>query len=353
MLLDQHGALSIPIGNLSQTIPWLIRFVLSSNASSVNNTRSALANLLNQAVPSWKTRLARENLADYLIPCHYMRVWENPNGEKAARNEQAFYQKWGIAAEFASFEQVKQLEPALAHSIHHAVLLPHAHRIRDPYKLSQALLKAVLQKGGLVRKENVTMLSPQSQQVEIKTDQAAYIFDKAVVCAGAYSAKLLRSLGVHIPLMAERGYHLNFPQINGLIGGPICSAERNVFISPLEGGLRVVGFSELGGLHLPLKPSRFSTLRQHIGSILPQTKPHLSQASEWMGMRPTLPDSLPIIDTHPNYPQIGFAFGHQHIGVTLAAATAQLITTRMLKPELSQDLSAYTATRFAFTGKFM
>lgn len=352
MLLDQHGALAIPMGNLTNAIPWLIRFILSAKSDSVDKTRNALANLLRQAVPAWQKLLARENLSNYLIPCHYMRVWENSNAERAARSEQEFYLKWGISAEFANKERVAELEPALRHSIHHAVLLPNSHRVKDPYLLCQALEKAFLRKGGVFKKEHVTAVSPKDHQVKVLTDHNTFIFDKAVVCAGAHSAELLNGFGVHIPLMAERGYHLNFPMIKKLLNGPVCSAERNIFINSLDGGLRVVGFSELGGTNLPANSKRYETLRHHIRSILPQTESHLSKASEWMGMRPTLPDSLPIIDTHPHHPQIGFAFGHQHVGLTLAAATAQLLAARMLKNEECLDLTPYNVSRFAFTGHF-
>ncbi|HCA5035450.1 TPA: FAD-binding oxidoreductase [Acinetobacter baumannii] len=352
MLIDQHGALAIPIGNFTNALPWLIRFVLSAKSSSVDISRNAMSDLLQQAVPAWKKLLAREKLSDYLIPCHYMRVWENSNGVDAAKSEQEFYQKWGIDAEYANKERVFELEPALKHSIHHAVLLPHAHRVKDPYLLCKALEKSFIQKGGFFQKGEVSAVTPNESRVNVITDQGTYTYDKAVICAGAHSAKLLQTYGVNIPLMAERGYHLNFPMIKKLLNGPVCSAERNVFINSLDGGLRVVGFSELGGVNLPANPKRFITLRHHIQSILPQTEKHLNQASEWMGMRPTLPDSLPIIDTHPNHAQIGFAFGHQHVGLTLAATTAQLITAKMLNSKSNQNLTAYKASRFSFVGKF-
>ena len=125
-----------------------------------------------------------------------------------------------------------------------------------------------------------------------------------------------------------------------------------MFINPLDGGLRVVGFSELGGTQLPPKPARFASLRHHVSAMLPQTAPQLAQASEWMGMRPSLPDSLPVIDTHPHRPQIGFACGHQHVGVTLAAVTGQLMAAKLLQQPTSIDLAPYAVTRFPLVGAF-
>lgn len=346
LLKDPHGALSVPAKNWQQSLPWMIRFAVSARHNSVEKGREALAKLLKPAVPAWQDLLGREGLTEHLVQTHYLRIWEKAEGAEAARAEQDFYSAWGIAAQFADSEQVVALEPALRGRVNHAVLLPHAHRVSDPYRLSQALLERFIAHGGVLLQEQVLALRPVANHVEVLTNGAPRTFSKAIVCTGAHSAQLLQKLGISVPLMAERGYHLNLPSVQGLINGPICSAERNVFISPLETGLRIVGFSELGGLKLPANPARYQTLRHHLGSLLPQTQSHLNQAGEWMGMRPTLPDSLPVIDTHPHHPQIGFAFGHQHAGLTLAAITGKLISDHMSGTKIGLDLNAYRVTRF-------
>ena len=348
MLLDHHGALSVPAGNWHRSLPWMLRFALSARAERVAPARQALSALLKQAAPGWQRLLAREGLSDHLRAVHYLRVWEKPEGVPAAQAEAAFYRQWGIEAHFADQAEMARLEPALGGSIHHAVVLPKAHRVSDPWLLCQALLAAFLQRGGRLVQEAVTRVRPEGQGVVVNTQA----YDRAVVCAGAHSAELLQPLGLRLPLMAERGYHLNLPAVTQLLNGPVCSADRNVFINPLDQGLRVVGFSELGGTRLAARPARFDSLRHHLGALLPQTRAHLAQASEWMGMRPTLPDSLPVIDTHPQHPQLGFAFGHQHIGVTLAAFTGELMADKLLQRPLRVDLAPYTATRFPFTGSF-
>ena len=348
LLRDPHGALSVPRGNWHRSLPWMVRMAWSAKTERLQPARTALSALLKNAAPAWKHLLAREGLSGHLIDVHYLRVWEKAEGETAARAEAAFYREWGIAAEFADRAQLAALEPALAATIHHAVVLPQAHRVSDPYLLCQALFEAFVQRGGQWLQKAVNTVVPQGNGVAVN----GHRYDRAVVCAGAHSADLLRPLGVRIPLMAERGYHLNLPQVRGLLNGPVCSADRNVFINPLDGGLRVVGFSELGGTQLPPNPARFGSLRHHLGALLPQTTAQLPRASEWMGMRPTLPDSLPIIDTHPQQPQLAFAFGHQHIGVTLAAHTGQLIAAKLLGEPSALDLTPYRVTRFPFTGSF-
>lgn len=346
MLLNPHGALSIPLKNLHRSLPWMARFACSARSQTVAKGRDALAQLLRAAVPAWQALLDREGLGTHLHRSHYMRVWERAEGRAAALAEQRFYNDWGIEARFAETEQVVALEPALDGQISHAVLLPNAHRLSDPYQVSQLLFKRFQERGGLFVHGHVESLRPYGHGVELAVSGSKQLFDKAIICTGAHSSELLRSLNVTVPLMAERGYHLNLPSVKNLITGPICSAERNVFISPLEDGLRIVGFSELGGVKLPENPARYETLKHHLGALLPQTSPHLEQASKWMGMRPTLPDSLPVIDNLPHAPRIGFAFGHQHAGITLAATSSQLIADRMTKGVDTINLSAFRINRF-------
>ena len=346
LLLDKHGALSVPAGNLHRSLPWMLRFGLASRNAKVAPARVALSALLQQATPSWKDLLARQGLSGHLLDVHYLRVWEKASGVDAAKAEAAFYREWGIDAHFIDHAEMAKLEPALAATIHHAVVLPQAHRVSDPLQLCQALFAAFQARGGQWRQQSVDQIQPFGQGVAINGQP----YDRAVVCAGAYSAQLLRPLGVNLPLMAERGYHLNLSNVHGVLHGPVCSADRNVFINPLDGGMRVVGFSELGGTALPAKPQRFDSLRHHMQALLPQVSTTGPRVTEWMGMRPTLPDSLPVIDTHPRFPHLGFAFGHQHVGVTLAACTGQLMANKLLGHTTSVDLSPYRISRFPFTG---
>ncbi|MDO4232032.1 MAG: FAD-binding oxidoreductase [Lautropia sp.] len=350
LLRDPDGALSIPSGNLGQSLPWLLRFALAARPKAVEKSRHALASLLREAVPAWQTLLTRHNLQQHLLPTHYLRVWESGLGQTDARHEQSFYRNWGIDAQFLDNKAVTDLEPALRDTINHALLLPHAHRVRDPFQLCQALLARFREAGGLLLQARVSAIRPANGLVTLDAGNREHRFSRVVLCAGVHSDRLLKPLGLRVPLMAERGYHLDLPGVQGLLKGPICSAERNVFISPLGEGLRIVGFSELGGTRLPPNPERYDSLRRHLGVVLPQTIPQLEHAGTWMGMRPTLPDSRPIIDTHPQHPQLGFVFGHQHTGVTLAALSAQLIAARMVQGTTPIDLKPFAADRFALSG---
>ena len=186
-----------------------------------------------------------------------------------------------------------------------------------------------------------------------------------VLCAGAWSKPLAASLGYRVPLDTERGYHITVPWSAVAVSAaapasapapapaaaparidlPVASTERNVIMTPMSMGLRMTGTVEFGGLHLPPDARRHSLLRRQMLALVPGTQ--VDQASTWMGFRPSLPDHLPVICAAPRHRGVFFAFGHQHLGLTLAAVTARLVAELVQGGAASIDLAPYHVGRFA------
>ncbi|MDO4997866.1 MAG: FAD-dependent oxidoreductase [Neisseria sp.] len=352
LLFQRHGALALPLANWRNTAKWLALFLQQANSRNVAKNQKSLHFLLNEATEDWKKLLKRYDLSHHLIKTFYMRTWESADGIATAQAEQAFYQQWNIEAKWANRECVRELQPYLADTVHHAVLLPYAHRVQDPYALCLALFDAFLKRGGQFVQTNIQYLKPVADGMVLFGEGQKWHFQRAMLCAGAHSHELLKDWGLNLPLIAERGYHLTLPDQQYLLNGPICSAERNIFVNPLECGLRVTGFSELANTKMPAYLKRYQSLKHHIEQLLPAIRPALNQAKQWVGMRPTLPDSLPIIDVHPHYPQLGMAFGHQHLGLTLAARSAKLSCDLLLNQSTELELKAFRADRFAWSGQW-
>lgn len=146
--------------------------------------------------------------------------------------------------------------------------------------------------------------------------------DRVVLCGGAWSAALARQVGDRIPLDTERGYHIEFDMQDSPLNRPCCPVERAFYMTPMAGRLRVAGTVELGSINDPANPKRFDYLEQNVRRVMGLTQP---VARKWLGFRPSLPDSLPVIGPSPNEPRLIYAFGHQHLGLTLAGATGQLV----------------------------
>ncbi|QOR37688.1 FAD-binding oxidoreductase [Billgrantia diversa] len=343
--LDPHGAVALPLRYLPRLLPWLARFVAAARPAQVAQGRQALAALNGAAVAAWRRCLADIGAEDELVASGYLLVWESGKGRAEASRYMEHLQHWGHEVEWLEAEQIRAREPGLSGRLSHGLYFPGAHQVRDPLVLVRRLAQAFEARGGEIRRARVERLVPTPDGVTLATDEGELDFAQVVVAAGAWSHQLARGVGLEVPLETERGYHLTLPGRMQALRQPVGSAERRCVMTPMSCGLRVVGFTELGGLSLAPIKRRYASLRRHTGRLLADTA-RLETSTEWMGFRPTLPDSLPVIDTHPDYPTVHFAFGHQHLGLTQAAITAELVTALMMSERPPLDLEPYRVTRF-------
>ncbi|WP_111413066.1 NAD(P)/FAD-dependent oxidoreductase [Billgrantia lactosivorans] len=346
--LDPHGAVAMPLRYLPRLLPWLARFIAAARPAQVTRGRQALAALNGAAVAAWRRCLAAIGAEEELVASGYLLVWESERGRAEARRHMEHMRRWGHEVEWLEAEQIRAREPGLSDRLSHGLFFPGGHQVRDPLVLVRRLAQAFEAGGGEFRRARVEGLAATPQGVALQTSQGNLAFDQAVVAAGAWSHHLAAGLGLEVPLETERGYHLTLPERGQALRQPVGSAERRCVMTPMSCGLRVVGFTELGGLALPPDKRRYASLRRHACRLLADAT-GLEASTEWMGFRPTLPDSLPVIDTHPDHPSIHFAFGHQHLGLTQAAITAELVGALVKGEAPALDLAPYRVTRFQRT----
>jgi D-amino-acid dehydrogenase len=182
------------------------------------------------------------------------------------------------------------------------------------------LAAAVRAAGAEIVAARVERLEPASGGVAVKGRGFLRMARQVVVAAGAHSRALAAMAGARVPLDTERGYHLEFDGISP-VTRPTCATAPGFYLCPMAGRLRVAGTVELGGLRAPPSAHRTDRLLQGARRIFPQL-PEPSRA--WMGFRPSIPDSLPVIGP-AREPRVILAFGHGHLGVTLAPRTAEAV----------------------------
>lgn len=135
------------------------------------------------------------------------------------------------------------------------------------------------------------------------------------------------------------------PELKNALPFPVSSADRKFIMTPMEDGLRLAGTVEYAGLNSPPNMKRATMLKELAKGLLKSELSHESDGEKWMGNRPSLPDSLPVIDSVEEG-KILFAFGHQHLGLTQAAITADLVSELSRQRELSLDISPFALSRF-------
>lgn len=346
--LNPKGPLCLPVNHLLSILPWLKRFLVAASPSKAKYSQEALIQLNRESIPAWHRCLSQINAEEEIVESGYLLVWESSEKKEEARAHGHYMAQFDIPCEYVEGNRLAELEPELSQTLSHGLYFPQACRVKEPYQLCQRLFEAFKQLGGEFLQEAVHRIQPDNGQANLSLNQDNRLFDKAIICTGAWSKALLADLGLKVPLEAERGYHITATNQAHRIKHPIGSAERRFVITPLDSGLRAVGMTELGGLKRGPIARRFNVLKHHTQKLLPGLRSEKQPVhyENWMGHRPTLPDSLPVIDQHPDHPQLLFAFGNQHLGLTQAAATAELILS------MAQAQTSFMPTHYFSVSRF-
>jgi D-amino-acid dehydrogenase len=230
----------------------------------------------------------------------------------------------GVRQDRLSPAEVATLERALP-PMAGGVFFPDAAHIVDPRALTRRLAAAAESSGASFQCARVEQLEPQSSgQIRLICRDLAVDAHTVVLAAGAWSRSLARQGGANVPLDTERGYHIEFAMAACPIKRPVSPVDLGFYITPMEGRLRVAGTVELGGLSAPLNPNRIALLERGVRKLFPNLGPIQTQ---WLGFRPSLPDSLPVIGPSRRHPNLIHAFGHGHLGMTLAAVTSRIVAS--------------------------
>lgn len=342
LLFDRNSPLAIRRAALPSLAPWLMRFAAQSLPEPTRRNAAALAALLANASPSW-TALAQRLDAQNLMQrrgCLY--VYDTAKAFRAAQAGLTARQTLGIKVELLTADALAALEPGLPAMPGGAALFPDAVFLTDPGRMMAALATQVFLRAELLQ-ARVETISRVTGGVLITGENLHLRARRVIIAAGAQARKLARQVGDRVPLDTERGYHVEWDMPHPPITRPTCPTNRGFYLCPMQGRLRVAGTVELGGLTAPPSPHRIAALVHGARAIFPQ----LGQPSrDWMGFRPSMPDSLPVIGFSRGGSDVVHAYGHGHIGVTLAPITARIVGDLIAGRVPEVDITPYRVDRF-------
>jgi D-amino-acid dehydrogenase len=218
--------------------------------------------------------------------------------------------------------EVTELEPALSGVRGPALLFADAMHITDPPVMLDRMRRAAIAHGAQVQAGKITTLRIKSRVMLLEGPEISITAEHVLIAAGAWSRSLARQAGDNIPLDTERGYCVEYAMETPLLSRPVAPIRFGVYLTPMAGRLRAAGTVELGGLHRAPDPSRLALLDHAAKSALPDLP---RPGALWLGFRPSLPDSLPVIGRAKASDRMVYAFGHGHLGLTLAAVTARYV----------------------------
>jgi glycine/D-amino acid oxidase-like deaminating enzyme len=344
MLFDPSGPLAIRWQYLPRLAPWLLRFIAASTPGRVARLARDIAALTALADESYRPLFEAAGAGPLLRRQGALYVFTEAS-EAAIRRTVDEYRAFGVNARAIDRAELSELEPGLSRECRFGLLYPDTFHTVDPLALTRSLAEAFARRGGTLLQAPVARIEPAGpQRADVVLEDGRRLSARHVVlAAGAWSKPLARGIGDRVPLDTERGYHLVFPQAGGLLNRPVCWAEGGFYMTPMAEGLRVVGTVELGGLSAPPRPARYAALEMRVKRMLAfEGQP----ASRWMGFRPSLPDSKPVLGPSPKAGAVIYAFGHGHLGLTLAGVTARLVADHVTGREPALDWTPYSAARF-------
>jgi D-amino-acid dehydrogenase len=353
MLADPLGPLALRWGYLPQLAPWLLRFLAASGPRRVEEISHALAELLQDSLAGYRTLLGEIGAESMLVQRGWIGAYASKAGLAGARAMTELQRRRGVEVAELSVAEMRQMEPALGRHLAGGFYYPQVAHVVDNYRLVVVLAEALQRDGGRVLRRDVIGFrlgegggeggrAPGVEAVETTEDTLEC--DAVVVAAGAWSKDLAGRLGARVPLDTERGYHLTLPAPQIELSRPVYASEFGMACTPLESGLRLGGTVEMGGLAAPPDWRRAEVLAKRGRQLFPELD--ASNASRWMGFRPSMPDSLPVLGPAPGAPNAVLAFGHGHLGLTLGARTGSLVADLLGGRTPPIDLAPFAADRF-------
>jgi D-amino-acid dehydrogenase len=316
------GALDLPAGQVLRMLPWIGRFAAAAFRRA-GNTRH-LAPLVLPAAGAWARHLDEIGRSDLLRRNGHYEIEFGGHAVARVRNQARALEALGIRTQPVAAEDLEPLRRAAGQALAAGLWFEDSAHVIDPLEAVRAFAAAAAARGAGFLQADVHSLRPRGGMIEILSDGAPVLAAGAVVCAGMGSEPLLAPFGVRAPLQAVRGYHIELPGERPFLDAPVVYNGVHTLVTPMAGRLRASSYMEFAAAAAAPDPRKPERLRQHVRALGYACEP---DGPSWMGSRPVLPDYLPGIGRVPGASPVKlyYAIGHQHIGLTLAPVTADLV----------------------------
>lgn len=346
MLTDPASAVSIRWSYLPRMLPWLARFFAESRPHRVEQISRELASIVSSAADAHLSLMKAHRIEGIVKPLGWLKVYTGEKSFASTFEERQTIERLGANVQILNQDELRQLEPALSPRFTHGAFQPDNHFVTSPVKLTEAYAKAFSGLGGLLQAERVTRFEFDDGKVrKVITDLGMHDADDVVVCAGAWSGRICEMLGFTVPLDTERGYHLNIVAEEGpKLMRPVVVGDHGFVLAPMQDGIRLTSGVEFAGIDAPPDFRRIRRMLPLAQKALPGLGSTINR--EWVGYRPSTPDSKPVIGLAPGMRNVYLGFGHGHIGLTLAARTGYILADLVSGRVSSVDLMPFSASRF-------
>ena len=343
MLMRKDGPLAVDFIYILQNLPWAFKFLKNCKKEKVDEIANSLTNLLKHSQISYDEIFKDVEVKEYISHEENLYLFDTKKSFEDYEYANIIRKNNRVNVRNLNKDEVKELEPNIADVYYAGQVFTGSRHTTNPLAISTKIFATFLELGGNYIKQNVKALNQKENSIELSLDNKKIIFDKIIISAGAWSNQIANMLGDKFPLDTERGYHILFETNEKLINRPVAWSESGFYLIQIHNGIRAAGTVEIAGLKKSPNKKRIEMIERQSRKVLPQLG---EVKSTWMGRRPTLPDSLPIIGKSEQNENVIYAFGHQHIGWTLGAVTGKIIDSLSKDQTPNIDISAYSPSRF-------
>lgn len=345
MMFDEEAPLVIRWRYLPGMLPWIRRFVKRGKPDVFMADAHALNALTSRAVPAWKALSSDSQTERFFGARGELYLFRSREKFEATRSEFDLRRNLGVNVQEVSADDIRQMEPAVTREAQHGWYLADSMYVKSPHQLTRHLAARVIANGGRLQKMDARQISITGNGVQLTGANGDTLdADRLVIATGAHSKSFARQVGARVPLHTLRGYHVMLAGDAADLKGPVIDAEKKIGVVPMNEGIRVAGMIEMAGEHAKPNDKRADVLLRLARRLVPEIPDRLE--SRWLGHRPGIPDSRPVIGKSPASDRVLFAFGHGTIGLTLAAVTGQIVADMVAGREPPVDLSLFSPTRF-------
>ncbi|MDX2156432.1 MAG: FAD-dependent oxidoreductase [Hyphomicrobiaceae bacterium] len=344
MLVDRDSPLVVRLRSLPSIAPWLLHFWKAADAARLPAAADAMKALYGTSLELHEALSRQAGVPELVKPTRYLYIARDKSKLDVEGLSWRLRRERGAEIEVLDGPVLHESEPSLSRDYQRGVRLGPIGYTANPFRLTQAYATLFQREGGQFVRAEVRALRPAGAVTGLETSAGQMAAETVIIAAGSWSLALARPLGLKLPLIAERGYHVTYADPGITLNHVLSEAERHFAVTSMEMGLRVAGTEELGLADDPPSWRRAHVLERQARALFPGAR--LDKPSRWMGPRPGTPDSLPAIGALPGHPTIFIAAGHGHLGLTGGPNTGRIVAALASGERLNMDLAPYAPGRY-------
>ncbi|MES0133190.1 FAD-binding oxidoreductase [Mesorhizobium sp. M0029] len=342
---DPDGPITINPGWALRSVPWILRWISASSMRAARRSALGLRFIQYGCLEGYRDMLGPGLYDDLVREQGSLYVYESATPSRNELVAEEFRRELGISSRIVSADELTEIEPSLSRRFRRATLLPGNGHTVNPKRLVDTLFDKFTAAGGSFHRAEAIGFELADGEVRgLRTRSQSLPLNRLVLCTGVWSREFAAQLGVRLPLVAERGYHVTYTESPIRLNHKVANGSRGFGVTSMETGLQITGTVELADADAPPNWRRAEALSRAAAAMFEE--PLVGNRTRWMGARPSLPDSLPVIDRAPRFGNAFFNFGHSHWGLCGAPRSAKLVADLVEGKSVPPEAGAYACGRF-------